>query len=334
VPPVLGKKKVEVVQPDGSKKQYGRNMLIALIIERLTGMGQPDRKQISSHKQVLRNFVKQKLDPNGESSERHSRVGPYPTLSEVEKWMKENNMEETNSDREWKWDAENLRLYCAELNPDYAPASVRTEHALQRQAPASRLPQQFHAAMVSSLTTHVQSMNFNMCLYTQEEMADDKKPPSHTFTTTQSDIGAQPRVLDSIGHWQTYFPKLGENLENGRFVGSDMILLDSDIFLLEKAAPGGSKLSIHFVLNMQGDTAFDSFHITNMHYEDQGHEICNYSKELLWEWTESNGNGQLRVTDIPLKAHWWADTMVKIWTRRKKLEAACQDEVDRVRESG
>ena len=57
IPPVLGKKKLQVRGPDGSMKLCGRNELLSKKIFQLTGILRT-RKQISSHIQVIRGFLR------------------------------------------------------------------------------------------------------------------------------------------------------------------------------------------------------------------------------------------------------------------------------------
>ena len=68
VPNILGRKKVELRYRSGNTKQCGRNELIARVIQRHVGGPEKHRKQISSHIQVLCDFLKKDKNENGQLS--------------------------------------------------------------------------------------------------------------------------------------------------------------------------------------------------------------------------------------------------------------------------
>ncbi|KAL8808216.1 MAG: hypothetical protein Q9182_000280 [Xanthomendoza sp. 2 TL-2023] len=151
------------------------------------------------------------------------------------------------------------------------------------------------------------------------------KEQTHRYTSHQTEIGAAPQALEEISDWRMSFPLLEDYHERSQ-LDSDIILIKSDIDLLNDYPEPKSTLSIRFRVNISGATGNDQWFTKTNYYENNGQPVdmdkfCeknNLSKTSSWDTPtvlRTPGNASIQL-EIPLQSKWWVQLFTNMAARK------------------
>ncbi|KAL8856295.1 MAG: hypothetical protein Q9178_007132 [Gyalolechia marmorata] len=298
VPPV-GRKKENTICRDGPKL-CGRNELISQKIELWTGVYR-DRKQVSSHIQVLRNF-----------------------MFDNDEWLQYVNVKNTSSPRQA---APQLHLQGLKLEnlstEDYRSLVHNPYEPIDQSGQTNALPCPPPGAILGSNAPdrgpRLNRIEFEMFVQspTREKI--------HRYTSIQAEIGASPQALEEICNWRMSFPRLEDYHENAE-LEDNIILIESNIDLPTDHPPKNSTLSIHFQVNIAGISGNEQWSTSTSYYENNGepvdmrkfYEINNICKTSSWDTpTVSRAPGSRDIQlEIPLHSNWWVQLFTRMAARK------------------
>ncbi|KAL8703480.1 MAG: hypothetical protein Q9201_003323 [Fulgogasparrea decipioides] len=300
VPPVGRKKKVI----DG--KLCGRNEELSKKIKLWTGV-ERDRKQISSHIQVLRGF-----------------------MNDNPEWMQ--HVTVTPKDEEASH-AVSQHLQIASLRDDQIDSYARCRYGeIGQMACSSTLsippPGGILGSNVPPSGPLLNRIELEMFVLspTNEQI--------HKYTSTQTNIGAPSRALEEVHNWHTSFPRLASYYDQGQ-LNSDIILIESNLDLLAELPPKGSSLYIGCIINIVGASSRDRWSYKTDYYTDNGQPVdmrpfyAMNKKPRTTDWDEPNvfrssGNSDIQL-EIFLQSNWWAHLFANMAGR--KQDACCDPEL-------
>ncbi|KAL8811670.1 MAG: hypothetical protein Q9200_001606 [Gallowayella weberi] len=148
---------------------------------------------------------------------------------------------------------------------------------------------------------------------------------THRYTSHQTEIGAAPQALEEISDWRVSFPLL-EDYHVRSQLDSDIILIKSNIDLLNDYPEPKSTLSIRFRVNISGATGNDQWFIKTNYYKNNGQPVdmdkfCeknNLSKTSSWDTPtvlRTPGNPSIQL-EIPLQSKWWVQLFTNMAARK------------------
>ncbi|KAI4289760.1 MAG: hypothetical protein L6R35_000965 [Caloplaca aegaea] len=298
VPP-MGKSKLLRGDPP---KLCGRNELLSQRILLWTGELRT-RKQISSHIQVLKGF----MSDNEEWMKNVSlaeEVPPMPANPSIFNDIDFGMMKDEDIDRYARSCYGPLgQVVCstgASLPP---PVGILGSNAPGRGPFVNRL-------------------EFEM--YIQSPLGEK----IHDYTSNQTDIGAPPRALETVGNWRARYPRLNKYHEQNQ-LDSEIILIESKLHLLAKYPPKGSTLSIGFKANMAGVIGDRQWMTRADYYENNGQPVDmksfyarnNIRKSVPWDTPSvRHGNGSDVQLEIPLQSTWWVQLFTRMAARKQETQ--------------
>ena len=155
----------------------------------------------------------------------------------------------------------------------------------------------------------VQRIRFDMCVH-----AAVSGNIIHTYTTTQSDTGAQSRNLEDILNWRSTYPDLGRlNYEHNQ-LNSEIFLLETNFKLTDDLPPRGSRLGIHLFADVDLKQGYSNWkHCTTFYVH--GEAKRRPSGPLRPIPVQNTSRTRL---EIPLESSWWIDVFHQIIDRRYK----------------
>ena len=279
------------------------------------------RKQVSSHIQVLKNFLCANLP-----CKRTTYRSKFSTLNCLGMSLVVNIKPERSSKKEdigARYDgAANL-----ENNDSDDAANYQHFHDLHRAYPGALLPSvETLGSNVHSGPT-IRSVNFLMALFKGEK--GGPQVTLHKYTSIQTEMGSAPRALEDISEWRTMFPHMADYYDHGE-AQAPMFLFESNISLMNIYHGEGSSLGTELILYYTQGTGYGDWHALTRFYEGKGHEIDlkKFSErsqdpdtpynELDWKPDLNTGDVRLQ---IPLKSKWWAQLFSDIISRNEKAGA-------------
>ncbi|KAL8768046.1 MAG: hypothetical protein Q9209_005589 [Squamulea sp. 1 TL-2023] len=298
IPPV-GRKKEQKDLVTGPKL-CGRNELISQKIELWTGVHR-NRKQVSSHIQVLKNFM---IDNKAwmqyvtaKNANPEQRVAPQIRLQNLDL----HNLTD-----------EDFRVLVRDPYGQTGP--VVSSSTLMRPPP--------DVILGSNAPDHGPVLNrieFEMYVLSP---AGEK---IHNYTRLQAEIGASPIALEELCNWRKSFPLLEYYHEN-RELDSDIILIESNVDLLTDYPPKNSTLSIRFRVNVTGVAGNKQWFTKADYYEEDGqpidmgkfYEINNIRKSSPWDTpsvSQAPGSRDIQL-EISLQSVWWVQLFTKMAARK------------------
>ncbi|KAL8846182.1 MAG: hypothetical protein Q9221_008711 [Calogaya cf. arnoldii] len=302
VPPVGRKKENVTLKDENRDKLCGRNELISHAIELWTGEKR-DRKQVSSHIQVLKNFM---LDNEAWLKHVNAKkpASPGPGRSAPQIHLQGLNLDNLSTE-----DYRSL-VY----NP-YGPIGQSGHNKVLLCPP----PNAILGSNSPDRRPRLNRIEFDM--YVQSPT----KEKIHKCTSIQANIGASPQALEEISNWRVSFPRLNDYHERDE-LEDNIILIDSNIDLPPDHPPKNSTLSIEFKVNIAGVSGKQQWSTSTNYYENNGepvdmrkfYEINNVRKTSSWDTPTvfSTPESQDIQLEIPLHSIWWVQLFTKMATRK------------------
>ena len=158
----------------------------------------------------------------------------------------------------------------------------------------------------------IQNLTFRMYL-------DDREGREiHMYTSVQSEIGAAPKDLESVDHWQEMFPALSPYLHQG-LPNCEMVFCESNLAITTEYPHSKSALGlrIDFDVNVSHGSAFKEWECRTTFYEN-GSLGKKFTKTL--EDSQVDTKVGSTVVQLPLECVWWRDLFFKIMQQRQRSE--------------
>ncbi|KAL8696195.1 MAG: hypothetical protein Q9224_002924 [Gallowayella concinna] len=259
------------------------------------------RKQVSSHIQVLREFMK--LKPGWL---KHVNADMRPTAEGQAALKNQVHLQNLNLDN---LRDDDFRLLVRD------PLGPRVSSSALMCPPANAIL----GSNAPGQGPVLNRIEFEMFILspTQEQ--------THRYTSHQTEIGAPPQALEEICDWRMSFPLLKDYHERSQ-LDSDIILIKSNIDLLGDYPEPKSTLSIRFRVNISGATSNDQWFTRTNYYENNGQPVdmdkfCeknNLSRTSSWDTPtvlRTPGNPSIQL-EIPLQSKWWVQLFTNMAARK------------------
>ena len=160
----------------------------------------------------------------------------------------------------------------------------------------------------------IRSAQFEMHLATSSEKR------THVYTTTQSEIGSSPKILDQVHNWRAKFPELALMQSEGQF-DCPLFLFESRIRLTDDIRLGSTTLGIEFLLDYTGGAHYQDWcSKTRVHkqgFMPQSFDDSEFEKtpkdDLEFQLVK-NRPDEIKLM-IPFKSKWWVKLFSSIITK-------------------
>lgn len=314
----MGRRKKTV---DG--KLCGRNELLMKQILTWTGELR-DRKQISSHIQVLKGFMPhnegcrflllrpRSLKPNSmRSGMKHVTLDEKSSLAATQASIFD-NIDISGL----RMEAEEVALYARSGYGDSGPATYSN-------APSLPPPNGILRSNAPGHRPYLNRVEFEMYVVSPSGQK------IHDYTSNQADVGAPSRELETVCNWRTSYPLLEDYYEQGQ-LDSEIILIESDLNLFGEYPPHGSTLSIGFKVNIAGLQGDAKWFTRTEYYENDGqsvdmrtfYERNDIRKPFPWDRPNiipGSDNSSIGL-EIPLQSRWWVHLFTKMAKRKQEMK--------------
>ena len=139
----------------------------------------------------------------------------------------------------------------------------------------------------------------------------------HTYTTIQSEMGAQSKSLEDVLDWRSIYPDLAKLYQAHGQLNSEIFLVEANFKLMDDLPPGKSRLGIHLFAEVACDVSYMEWNYTTKFYE-KGQFRLECSESLKSHTTPKSRGVRL---EIPFKSSWWRDVFHNISRQRHKVMA-------------
>ena len=230
------------------------------------------------------------------------------------RYIKSNSAQvEAAKSKSMRYDEESGCLVISDSKAPLQTAGIKTERPrIGSSHPRFPPPMITLGSSGPPLNTTVQGVDFSMYI-----CGDSPLERNHMFTTIQSQNGAQAKMLDGLGDWQRYFPDLPACLNDTKSEACDIILLESNMSLIETSPPDGSNISIHFDVDINCNQNCRDWQLRTTFYRNKGKlekimpkrnlssHIVDYSK--------------IKLGDMTLYSPWWAQLFANVIAQRRAV---------------
>ena len=316
-----GRKKVEL-----HGKLCGGNEFISNWIWLDTGAWR-DRKQVSSHIQVLKGYLL------NNAKCKSLLVPALQCLNEAEYLLSGMGLVKANP--EWNGKNKKHGNVALPVTPEYEHSTPsQYTHAVQHtysnsQPPAPR-------EVLPSNVPHgptIRSVKFTIAQCDPEESADSSAAPSpplthHTYTSIQTEMGSAPRTLESLPHWRSTYPQLKPFDDKGNTV--PIFLFESTLNPMENfIAEQKTEIRIVFAIDFAQGAYYQDWRSRTQVRDDNGLTgVQEHDIEVASDTDEHGvsvpriGNDQTLTLHLPFRASYWADTFWMIIHRKSKARSS------------
>ncbi|MCJ1322021.1 hypothetical protein MMC15_007366 [Xylographa vitiligo] len=286
--PRIGKRKTPLMSENGVQKSSGRNELIAHKIELLTGVKR-DRKQISSHIQVLQGMIKDPKWLNFVKSEPPAGAIEYDSVK-----------------------GKLIFKDSSQSSGNCARSTATNFHGGTLPLPTKTLGSSFPDY------PFVQKIELNMSVFPQANEYRSEPQACHIYTRIQDEMGAQPKVLQGNSNWRETFPALTNIYNKVSPPRGEIILLEANLELMKDYCPPKSSLAIQLF----ADISCPGLRAPWV-YRTRFYMKGNLNKECSGQLdTPQLTDSQRSRVIIPLSSKWWVQLFYNIMERRCAIKAA------------
>lgn len=142
----------------------------------------------------------------------------------------------------------------------------------------------------------------------------------HVYTRLQGDQRQAPMSLDDVRNWRMSYPHLNSSLSDVNDpLDCDIILLETNLELMDDFPPMGSRLGIHLELDMANPTSGSAPMVNQM----ENWTCSTYIYEDGRRTMEAYHNlAQPHGTKVkpPFESSWWAKTFTKLTQDKREAE--------------
>ena len=170
----------------------------------------------------------------------------------------------------------------------------------------------------NKLTT-VHGVEFSMHIYPPTGSLDERGKPTHMFTTVQSNVGAQTKMLGDVESWRTFFPELEKLIEGEKNMKCDVVLMEVNLALMDSQPPPHSFVGIlHDVVIGCSTILNDSqWQARTTFYENRGHRVGQLLKTLKVQILEQS---RIKLHDIPLESQFFVTRFSETLEGRRQIK--------------
>lgn len=278
-------KKGSVTESTG--KPGGRNELIGDFIFRWTGQRRT-RKQISSHLQVLKDYLKT------------NKACKHPLDQHLD-FISLNRFEgmELLSPEFWDTVLEQSRLNSVNERSSYK-APLPPDSDCWDSAPSKLSPPNFPS---------VKEIKFEMLL------EDRKAHRLHTFTSMQNKFGLFPSSFDEMLEKGKYLPHLDTYYHGQKPIDYELIMLETKVDLIRHQFPSGSQIRIEPFIIVAGGRNYRDWHFCTRFFENgfrirdgrNGIHLVEKAQTLPVRYSGDTSEIEL---ELQMQSRWWSQNII------------------------